>query len=91
MSLVFLGTSRRSRLIILMASRRISKMLLRKARRGARGKAATKMVVKLNWTTGAERGQQRLYYSIIEERTVVIEERTGVIKERTVVIEGRGQ
>ncbi|TNN35945.1 hypothetical protein EYF80_053883 [Liparis tanakae] len=45
MSLVFLGTSRRSRLTILMASRRISKTLLMRASRGARGNAATNMVL----------------------------------------------
>lgn len=51
MSFVFLGTRRRSKRTILMASRRISKMLLIRASRGARGNAATNMVVKLNWTT----------------------------------------
>lgn len=55
MSLVFLGTIRRSSRTILMASRRISKMLLTSASRGARGKAATKMVVKLNCITGNAR------------------------------------
>lgn len=55
MSLVFLGTSRRSKRTILIASKRISKMLLIRASKGARGKAATNMVVKLNWTTGVHR------------------------------------
>lgn len=54
MSLVFLGTILRSRVTILMASRRISMMLLMSANRGARGKAATNMVVKLNWITEEE-------------------------------------
>ena len=52
MSLVFLGTIRRSSCTILMASRRISKILLMSASRGARGNAATNMVVKLNCMTG---------------------------------------
>lgn len=51
MSLAFLGTMRRCSRIILMASRWISKRLLQKASSGARGKAATKMVVKLYWIT----------------------------------------
>lgn len=51
MSLVFLGTIRRSSRTILMASRRISMMLLMRASRGARGNAATNMVVKLNCIT----------------------------------------
>ena len=51
MSFVFLGTSLRSRVTILMASRRISMTLLMRANRGASGKAATNMVVKLNWIT----------------------------------------
>lgn len=51
MSFVFLGTRRRSRLTILMASSLISNMLLMRANKGARGNAATKMVVKLNWRT----------------------------------------
>lgn len=50
-SLVFLGTSLRSRVTILMASKRISMTLLMRASRGARGNAATNMVVKLNWIT----------------------------------------
>lgn len=57
MSLVFFGTSRRSKVTILMASSRISMMLLMSANSGASGKAATKMVVKLNWIT--EDRQQR--------------------------------
>lgn len=52
MSFVFLGTNRRSRRTILIASRRISKTLLMSASRGASGNAATNIVVKLNWTTG---------------------------------------
>lgn len=63
MSLVFFGTSRRSKVTILMASSRISMMLLMSAKSGASGKAATKMVVKLNWIT--ENGVQR-------ERTLII-------------------
>lgn len=51
MSLVFLGTCLRSKLTILMASILISMMLLIRASSGARGNAATKMVVKLNWRT----------------------------------------
>lgn len=51
MSFVFLGTSLRSRVTILMASKRISMTLLMRASRGARGNAATNMVVKLNWIT----------------------------------------
>ena len=50
-----MGTSLRSRLTILMASRRISMMLLMRASNGARGNAATKMVVKLNWITAEKR------------------------------------
>lgn len=56
-SLVFLGTSLRSRVTILMASNRISMTLFRRASRGARGNAATKMVVKLNWIT-VEKGKK---------------------------------
>lgn len=55
MSLVFLGTIRRSSRTIFMASRRISKILLMRASRGARGNAATNMVVKLNCITGIVR------------------------------------
>lgn len=44
---------------ILMASSRISNMLLMRARSGARGNAATKMVVKLYWIT-AERGEWQI-------------------------------
>lgn len=51
MSFVFLGTSLRSSVTILMASKRISMMLLMRASRGASGNAATNMVVKLNWIT----------------------------------------
>lgn len=51
MSLAFLGTMRWCSRIILIASRRISKRLLKNASSGARGKAATKMVVKLYWIT----------------------------------------
>lgn len=60
MSLVFLGTMRRRSRVILMASRRISKRLLKNASNGARGKAATKMVVKLYWIT-AEGGNARCW------------------------------
>lgn len=51
MSFVFLGTSLRSSVTILMASKRISMTLLMRASRGASGNAATNMVVKLNWIT----------------------------------------
>lgn len=51
MSLAFLGTMRRRSRIILMASMWISMTLLMRASSGARGKAATKMVVKLYWIT----------------------------------------
>lgn len=57
-SLAFVGTSLRSRLTILMASNRISMMLFRRANNGAKGKAATKIVVKLNWITGKGRKGQ---------------------------------
>lgn len=49
MSLALLGTMRRCSRIILMASMWISMTLLMRASSGARGKAATKMVVKLYW------------------------------------------
>lgn len=54
MSLAFLGTMRRRSRIILMASMWISMTLLMRASSGARGKAATKMVVKLYWITVEE-------------------------------------
>lgn len=57
-SLAFVGTSLRSRLTILMASNRISMMLFRRANNGAKGNAATKIVVKLNWITGEGRKGQ---------------------------------
>lgn len=58
-SLVFLGTKRRWSRTILMASRRISNILLMRAKRGARGNAATKMVVKLNWITAQRRNSNK--------------------------------
>lgn len=51
MSLAFLGTMRLRSRIILMASMWISMTLLMRASSGARGNAATKMVVKLYWIT----------------------------------------
>lgn len=57
-SLAFVGTSLRSRQTILMASNRISIMLFRRASNGAKGNAATKIVVKLNWITGEGRKGQ---------------------------------
>lgn len=51
MVLAFLGTIRFCSFTILIASNRISKRLLIKASNGARGKAATKTVVKLYWIT----------------------------------------
>lgn len=68
MSFAFLGTMRRYSRIILMASRWISKTLLMKARSGARGKAATKMVVKLYWIT-AEEESAGCWWEATRERT----------------------
>lgn len=68
MSLAFLGTMRRRSRIILMASRRISKRLLKNASNGARGKAATKMVVKLYWIT-AEGGNAECWCRATMEGT----------------------
>lgn len=68
MSLAFLGTMRRRSRIILMASRRISKRLLKNASNGARGKAATKMVVKLYWIT-AEGGNAECWCGATMEGT----------------------
>lgn len=59
MSFVFFGTMRRSKRNILMASSLISNMLLIRAKSGARGNAATNMVVKLNWIT-TKRGEWQI-------------------------------
>ena len=60
MSLALRGTRRRCSRTILMASRRISTTLLKKASSGASGKAATKMVVKPYWITAGGRGHPEL-------------------------------
>lgn len=48
------ATGRRYSHTNLCASRRISAQLLRRAKSGARGNAATKMVIKPNWRTAKE-------------------------------------
>ena len=60
MSCALCATGRRKSHTILSESMRISKMLLARAKNGARGKAATKIVTKPNWMTGKKISEKKL-------------------------------